>query len=108
MKNLLSWFCRSKVQSRSTSRRSSVRLAIENLESREVPAMATAGSISSQAFAVATVGSFDSYVSPITIEYKHMGGKAGVLGSATSAEMNVPGGRGQHFQHGEIDWSKKT
>lgn len=33
---------------------------------------------------------------------------AGVLGAPTSGEYNVPGGRGQNFQHGEMLWSWGT
>src|SRR4051812_49264216 len=71
------------------------KLEVEALESRELMAtLASAAPIS--------VGSFSASASApasvIQVEYQHVGGKTGVLGAATSAELTMPGGRLQHFQ----------
>jgi hypothetical protein len=55
-----------------------------------------------------SVGSSDAYWSPILGAYQRLGGQGGVLGSSTSAELTIPGGKVQHFQHGDIFWSAAT
>jgi glucose/arabinose dehydrogenase len=49
-----------------------------------------------------------SYVSAIDVKFRDLGGASGVLGSATTAEYDVAGGRARNYTGGRIYWSAGT